>query len=77
MYMSEDRPAGTPADRLAVHLDLRGPALDRKLAALRAMATQTGELIDRIGLDTYAEQVADESFVAAAPALDLGLRAAG
>ena len=65
MYMSDERPTGTPAADLAVHLELQGPALDRKLAALRAMATQTGELVDRIGLDTYAEQVADEAFVAA------------
>ena len=44
-----------------------GWALDRKLAALRAMATQTGDAIAGLGLETYAELIAEEAFVAAAP----------
>lgn len=52
-----------PTDRLAVHLHLSGAALDRKLAALRAMATQTAPLLAVLEADDYAAQVAEESFV--------------
>ena len=40
-----------------------GPALERKLAALRAHATQTADLIDLVGADLYAEWCAEEAFV--------------
>jgi LmbE family N-acetylglucosaminyl deacetylase len=66
MYMTDERPAGTPADRLAVDLRLAGAQLDRKLTALRAMTTQTGALIAMLGADAYAAQVGEESFVEAA-----------
>jgi LmbE family N-acetylglucosaminyl deacetylase len=66
MYMSDERPTGVPADRLGVHLRLEGPQLDRKLTALRALATQTSGLIDMLGADDYAAQVCEESFVDAA-----------
>ena len=65
MYMSDERPTGVPADELAVHVCLHGADLDRKLAALRAMATQTSALIAMIGHDVYAKQVCEESFVEA------------
>jgi LmbE family N-acetylglucosaminyl deacetylase len=65
MYMSDERPAGVPAGHLALHLQVDGPALERKLAALRAMASQTHDLIALVGLETYAAQVAEEGFVAA------------
>ena len=45
MYMTDERPVGVPADELAVHVHLDGAGLDRKLTALRAMATQTSGLI--------------------------------
>ncbi len=60
-----------PAAQLAVHVRLDGPALDRKLTALRAMATQTGPLLAAIDPALYAEEVAEECFVevpAVAPA---------
>lgn len=38
-------------------------AVVRKLTALRAMATQTAGLLDLLGADAYAEQVAEEAFV--------------
>jgi LmbE family N-acetylglucosaminyl deacetylase len=63
MYMSDERPVGVPSDELAVHVRLSGWELDRKLAALRAMSTQTSDLIGRLGADVYAAQVAEESFV--------------
>jgi LmbE family N-acetylglucosaminyl deacetylase len=63
IYMTDERPAGVPADEVAVHLRLIGPLLDRKLTALRAMATQTAELITTVGPTVYTEQVAEESFV--------------
>ncbi|HWL43506.1 MAG TPA: PIG-L family deacetylase [Ilumatobacter sp.] len=63
IYMSDARPAGVPAGQLSVHLRLDESALDRKLVALRAMATQTAPLFDAIGADLYAAQVTEESFV--------------
>ncbi len=63
MYMTDERPVGVPADRLAVHVRLGGWELDRKLTALRAMATQTSSLIAVLGPEVYAGQVAEESFV--------------
>ena len=66
IYMTDERPAGTPEDQLAVHVRLEGELLDRKLAALRAMATQTGEAIARLDPAVYAAEVAEEAFVDAA-----------
>jgi LmbE family N-acetylglucosaminyl deacetylase len=63
MYMSDERPAGVPSDDLAVHVRLAGWQLDRKITALRAMASQTSGLIAMLGADVYAAQVAEESFV--------------
>jgi LmbE family N-acetylglucosaminyl deacetylase len=63
MYMTDERPTGVPADELSVHVHLGGTELDRKLAALRAMGTQTSALIEMLGPDAYAEQVCEEWFV--------------
>ncbi len=63
MYMTEERPVGVAEEALAVHVELAGAALDRKLAALLAMPSQTGDLVRTIGLPTYASQVAEEAFV--------------
>ena len=65
MYMSDERPTGVPVDQLAVHTHLAGIHLDRKLTALRAMTTQTAGLIAMLDEQTYADQVAEEAFVAA------------
>ena len=67
VYMSDERPVAVPTDRLAVHAELTGVDLDRKVAALRAMATQTASLLAMIDADTYAAQVAEEAFVTATP----------
>ncbi len=63
MYMSDERPTGIPEEQLAVHVRLQGPELDRKLTALRAIATQTGDLVARIDPAIYAAQIAEEAFV--------------
>ena len=63
VYMSDARPEGVSTDRLSVHLRLDGSELDRKMVALRAMATQTGPLLDAIGPDLFAALVAEECFV--------------
>jgi LmbE family N-acetylglucosaminyl deacetylase len=63
VYMSDDRPSGVDVDRLAVHVLLREHALDRKLTALRAMATQTSAAMATLDEVTYAEIVAEEAFV--------------
>jgi LmbE family N-acetylglucosaminyl deacetylase len=64
-YMTHERPDGVPAAHLALHLDVGGSLLDQKLAALRAMATQTAGLIAAVPPATYAAMVAEEAFVAA------------
>ena len=66
VYMTDQRPSGVPAESLAVHLHLEGAELDRKLAALWAMPSQTGELMASIDLATYAAHAAEEAFIDAA-----------
>jgi LmbE family N-acetylglucosaminyl deacetylase len=65
VYMTDLRPVGVPAETLAVDLHLDGADLDRKLTALRAMATQTADLMASMSPSTFAAVVADETFVAA------------
>jgi LmbE family N-acetylglucosaminyl deacetylase len=64
-YMSDERPTGVPTDELAIHLVLEGPPLDRKLTALRAMASQTRELMAMVDPAVYAMQFAEEAFIEA------------
>lgn len=63
MYMTDERPTGFPADQLALHVALEGRELDRKVAALRAMATQTSGLVAMLDPELYSRQVAEEWFV--------------
>jgi LmbE family N-acetylglucosaminyl deacetylase len=63
VYMTDERPAGVPEADLTVHVRVAGADLDRKVAALRAMATQTSTVVAAIGLEAYAELVAEESFI--------------
>jgi LmbE family N-acetylglucosaminyl deacetylase len=65
IYMTDDRPTGVPESDLACHVVLRGPDLDRKLTALRAMATQTAGAIAALDPERYAAMAAEEAFVAA------------
>jgi LmbE family N-acetylglucosaminyl deacetylase len=68
VYMTDDRPAGVRPEALALHLRLGGDELDRKLAALRAQASQTDGVVNALGLDTYAALIAEEAFVAGSKA---------
>lgn len=63
IYMTDQRPVGVPAEALAVHTVLRGRDLDRKLTALRALATQTSGAMGAADPDLYARSVAEEAFV--------------
>jgi LmbE family N-acetylglucosaminyl deacetylase len=51
-----------PAE-VSVRVRLRGLALDRKVAALAAQATQTGPVIAAFGDEAYRQWVAEELFV--------------
>jgi LmbE family N-acetylglucosaminyl deacetylase len=64
VYMDTRRPVGVPGDQLALHIDLAGPALDRKLTALRCLESQTAAAM---GLEGYVASVTEETFVAADP----------
>jgi hypothetical protein len=63
--MTDDRPIGRTPDELALTVRLTGAALDRKIAALEAMASQTRSAIAGIGRDLFARDVAVEAFVRA------------
>jgi LmbE family N-acetylglucosaminyl deacetylase len=63
VFMTDERPAGTPAHALALEVLLDGPALDRKIAALCAMYTQTAPAVALIGMADYAKLNAAEYFV--------------
>src|SRR5262245_5439689 len=63
VYMSDARPRGVAADRLALRVSLDGPELDRKLTALAAMASQTREAMATLDPDLYARMAAEEAFV--------------
>jgi LmbE family N-acetylglucosaminyl deacetylase len=63
VYMTDERPGGVPEHALAVHVRLDGAALDRKLTALAAMATQTSGAMATIDPAIFAAQAAEETFV--------------
>ena len=63
VFLDPALPSTHRRSELAVHLQLKGPLLDRKLVALRAQATQTQPVIDAFGLPEYECWVADEAFV--------------
>ena len=67
VYMSDERPIGVSVAQLAVHLDLEGSALDRKLTALRCLASQTGAVMASLDPGVYAAIVTEEAFVEASP----------
>jgi LmbE family N-acetylglucosaminyl deacetylase len=58
-------PVLTPDDRIALHLSLDDAVAARKVAALRAQASQTDGLVAALGVPTYTEWVRTECFVAA------------
>jgi len=56
-------PRTTPDADVVLRLDLRGELLDRKFAAIRAHATQSAELVHRLGEDAFRRWWSTESFV--------------
>jgi LmbE family N-acetylglucosaminyl deacetylase len=65
VYMTNDRPEGVEEEDLALALDLDGVLLERKMAALRAMPSQTSAVFDGLGEDTFALLNRSEWFVEA------------
>jgi LmbE family N-acetylglucosaminyl deacetylase len=65
VYMTDERPDGVHPDMMAFNLVCEGPALDRKIAALAAMHTQTAGAIALLGADAYRQLNAEECFVKA------------
>jgi LmbE family N-acetylglucosaminyl deacetylase len=65
IFMTDQRPEGIPHDELDLDLLLTDAALDRKVAALRAMASQTKDIIANVGIDMYRAETATERFIAA------------
>jgi hypothetical protein len=57
-------PSHEPAD-LAFALRCDETVLDQKLVALRAHASQTLPIVERMGIDTYRRWWSTEAFVAA------------
>ena len=53
VFMTDERPTASPASDLAVHLVLHGSVLDRKVAALLAMHTQTAPALALMGPETF------------------------
>jgi LmbE family N-acetylglucosaminyl deacetylase len=63
IYMTDERPEGVDDRHLALRHELTGTALDQKLAALRAMPSQTAAAFTTLGADVIAGDAALESFV--------------
>jgi LmbE family N-acetylglucosaminyl deacetylase len=63
IYMIDARPIGADVEDIALRIGLDGHELDRKVAALRALATQTSDAIHAVGAATYAAMLAEETFV--------------
>jgi LmbE family N-acetylglucosaminyl deacetylase len=64
VYMTDERPVGVDPADMAVVLRLDGAALDRKVTALRAMATQVGPAVALLGEARFADSNSEECFVA-------------
>lgn len=62
VYMTDDRPVATPDGHLALRYVPEGAALDQKLAALSAMASQTADARALLGPAAYAAMAAEEAF---------------
>lgn len=58
------RPRECSRAEVSVHLDLAGPLLDRKVAALTAQASQTAGLLAAVGADRFREWVRFETLAA-------------
>jgi LmbE family N-acetylglucosaminyl deacetylase len=63
IYMTDERPVGRTDEALAMSVRWIGSDLDRKLAALEAMSSQTGDAIASIGRDLFSRDISVEAFV--------------
>ena len=69
VYMTDERPVGVPDDAVAVHLHLDRAALDRKVAALQAMPTQTAGVMASTDPAEFEGLLEQETFVEARVAI--------
>lgn len=65
IYLDPDLPLRTPAEDVALEIQLDGALADRKLVALRAQASQTAGLVAAIGEQRYRAWIATEAFTLA------------
>jgi hypothetical protein len=65
VFLADGLPLRTPARDLAVELRLDADAVDRKIVALRAQASQTTGLFAALGEDRVREWWSTETFVEA------------
>jgi LmbE family N-acetylglucosaminyl deacetylase len=63
VWMTDERPVGARPEDLAVHVELAGELLDRKVAALCAMHTQVAPSVALLGYDRFRALNDHESFV--------------
>ena len=61
---ADGQPRLCDPDELVLHLELTGAALDRKVDALLAQASQTAGIVEAIGRERYAAWVSREGFAA-------------
>jgi LmbE family N-acetylglucosaminyl deacetylase len=62
VYMGFE-PISTPRAELAVHVVLDGDLLQAKLDALLAQVSQSGPVLNALGVDVLREGIRDESFI--------------
>jgi LmbE family N-acetylglucosaminyl deacetylase len=67
VMMTDDPPPTVPAEELAVWFRCEGDLATRKVRALLSHASQTGPLVELVGLDAYTETVRDEMYRAPGP----------
>jgi LmbE family N-acetylglucosaminyl deacetylase len=68
IFMTDERPTGTPDDSIELMLVLPPHLLDRKVAALLAMPSQVAATIEAMGIEVFRAESAIESFVRFDPA---------
>ena len=64
VFMTDERPVGVPAERLAVDVELTGARLDQKIAALCAMHTQIAPAVALLGEEAFRATNTRETFEA-------------
>lgn len=69
IFLADGLPHAVPTIALSLDLPFDDALADRKLAALRAQATQTSELVALLGEQTMRDWCAAEGFIDAGPAI--------